>query len=48
MADKRTFIAIPLPDPIREHLKRVQTLLEPVSKGIKWTDPDLLYRRNTC
>jgi len=43
MADKRTFIAIPLPDAIKEHLKRVQTLLEPVSESIKWTDPELLH-----
>ena len=43
MTDKRTFIAIPLPAEIKEHLKRVQTLLEPVSEGIKWTDPELLH-----
>jgi len=43
MADKRTFIAIPLPDAVKENLKRVQTLLEPVSEGIKWTDPELLH-----
>ncbi len=43
MADLRTFIAIALPDPIKEQLEKVQSLLEPVSDGIKWMDPDLLH-----
>ena len=39
MAEKRTFIAIPLPDDIKTYLKRVHDLLEPISEGIKWVDP---------
>jgi 2'-5' RNA ligase len=39
MTDKRTFIAIPLPDEIKTYLARVKDLLEPVSDGVKWVDP---------
>ena len=38
MTEKRTFIAIPLPDNVKLHLKRVQDLLEPLSDGVKWVD----------
>jgi RNA 2',3'-cyclic 3'-phosphodiesterase len=43
MADKRTFIAIALPDAVKEQLSKVQTLLEPVSEGIRWVDPELMH-----
>ncbi|MBN2781030.1 MAG: RNA 2',3'-cyclic phosphodiesterase, partial [Candidatus Marinimicrobia bacterium] len=43
MADKRTFIGIPLPGEIKEQLRVVQEVLEPVSDGVKWVDPDLLH-----
>ncbi|MEA2076587.1 MAG: RNA 2',3'-cyclic phosphodiesterase [Candidatus Marinimicrobia bacterium] len=43
MADKRTFIAIALPDTVKEQLGKIQSLLEPVSDGIKWIDPKLMH-----
>ena len=43
MADKRTFIAIPLTEDVIGHLERVSTLLEPVSDGVKWVDPSLMH-----
>lgn len=43
MTDKRTFIAIPLPTEMKNYLKRVPDLLEPVSDGVKWVDPSLMH-----
>ncbi|MDZ7821752.1 MAG: RNA 2',3'-cyclic phosphodiesterase [Candidatus Marinimicrobia bacterium] len=43
MKQKRTFIAIPLPQHIRDILHEVQCLLEPVSQGIKWVDTERMH-----
>lgn len=43
MKNKRTFIAIPLPQHIRDILQGVQEILDPVSQGIKWVDPELMH-----
>ncbi len=43
MAEKRTFIAITLPDAVKKQLAKVQALLGPVSEGIKWVDPELMH-----
>lgn len=43
MTDKRLFIAIPLPDDIKKELHRVQSMLKPISEGIKWTNQDLMH-----
>ncbi|MDZ7797219.1 MAG: RNA 2',3'-cyclic phosphodiesterase [Candidatus Marinimicrobia bacterium] len=43
MKNKRTFIAIPLPPHIRDILQGVQKILDPVSQGIKWVDPELMH-----
>ncbi len=43
MSNKRTFIALPLPDPIKAILQNIQEVLAPVSQGIKWVDPELTH-----
>jgi 2'-5' RNA ligase len=43
MKNKRTFIAIPVPEHIRGILREVQEYMEPVSRGVKWVDPELMH-----
>ncbi|MFA6618244.1 MAG: RNA 2',3'-cyclic phosphodiesterase [Candidatus Neomarinimicrobiota bacterium] len=43
MSEKRIFIAIPLPEKVKEELGRVRELLDPLSEGIKWTDIENLH-----
>jgi 2'-5' RNA ligase len=39
----RAFLAIPLPDPIRERLAAAQDLLRPAGADVKWVEPELLH-----
>lgn len=41
--DKRTFIAIPLPEEIREELAGIQRELSSCSEGIAWLRPELMH-----
>lgn len=43
MSEKRIFIAIPLPEEVKEELGRIGELLDPLSEGINWTDLENLH-----
>ncbi len=43
MASFRAFVAIPLPDAVRERLGAIQDHLRPARADVKWVDPGLMH-----